>query len=764
MTPLPAATTVHLQFAVDWPWIAVVALWVAAAVFVLLFYRRVRRSLPGGVGRGLVALRLVAVALLFLLIFRPVFSFERRLKERPRLLFLIDTSGSMSIRDFSNQADRLSRVTERLGVLAREVGDDFESRYVAFDASPRTLDGPSALRGLESKGKATHISRAVTGALAGRPKQDLAAFFLLTDGIDNSADDPVQACADAEVPIITVGIGSRLRQEGSFRDILVENIEHPTRATVNNVVLVDAFIESLGYPDRVVDVHLMQDDRILAAERVVLDNKEGPQKASLKFTPPATGQFGYRVTIPVDDTERIRENNEQSFTMTITDPKIRVLYIEGTLRTEYRELRRVLETDPNVELLSLIRVDETTFNQQGNIRGVTLTGFPREKKEMLLFDVFIIGDLDRTFFSDAQLNDLREVVREGRGLLMIGGYHSLGPGGYGRTPVEEMLPVFLGTRAVGQEKAPFIPRLTAAGVGHPIFDGITGFFPRPGQAADRELPNLLGCVMTAGPQPGGQVLAVHPARRDAKGNWLTVAAVKQFGGGRTMVFTADTTWQWSLALRALRRESPFVRFWGQAIRWLASKELKERATKPGVEAFTDRTYYRPGEKIVFSAAVRAEEGRATNRAVTSAAITLPNGEKTSLALPYRTGTTGEYGAEFEPPEPGDYTAVVSAASGETGALYGRTELTFQVGRPNLEFDSLDINEALLRRIARETDGQYIELYDVATIIQGLRRARRERQVQHRVTLCGHRQLPIIFAAFILIVTGEWILRKRYQLS
>ena len=34
---------------------------------------------------------------------------------------------------------------------------------------------------------------------------------------------------------------------------------------------------------------------------------------------------------------------------------------------------------------------------------------------------------------------------------MLGGYHSLGPGGYGGTPLGEVLPVLLGSRDIGQD-------------------------------------------------------------------------------------------------------------------------------------------------------------------------------------------------------------------------------------------------------------------------------------------------------------------------
>ena len=106
----------------------------------------------------------------------------------------------------------------------------------------------------------------------------------------------------------------------------------------------------------------------------------------------------------------------------------------------------------------------------------------------------------------------------------------------------------------------------------------------------------------------------------------------------------------------------------------------------------------------------------------------------------------------------------SARNPENGRVYGETSLRFQVGRPNLEFDRLDIDEALLKRIARETGGRYVRLYDVASVIQGLRRARRERTVQGRFAFCGPSREVWVFLAFVFLIAAEWILRKRYQLS
>ena len=47
---------------------------------------------------------------------------------------------------------------------------------------------------------------------------------------------------------------------------------------------------------------------------------------------------------------------------------------------------------------------------------------------------------------------------------------------------------------------------------------------------------------------------------------------------------ADTTFRWNLSMRALGKESPYNRFWGQMIRWLASQENMEKKTGASVTA------------------------------------------------------------------------------------------------------------------------------------------------------------------------------------
>ena len=48
--------------------------------------------------------------------------------------------------------------------------------------------------------------------------------------------------------------------------------------------------------------------------------------------------------------------------------------------------------------------------------------------------MFIFGDLDASYIRPEQQELFVKRIRDGAGLVMLGGYHSLGPGGYDNAP------------------------------------------------------------------------------------------------------------------------------------------------------------------------------------------------------------------------------------------------------------------------------------------------------------------------------------------
>jgi uncharacterized membrane protein len=425
------------------------------------------------------------------------------------------------------------------------------------------------------------------------------------------------------------------------------------------------------------------------------------------------------------------------------------------LRAEYGALvQRFLSKDPDLEFCALVQVRPNVFVQRSNIEGLKLTGLPGDAATLEKFDVILLGDLDRTYWKPQPMELLVRRVREGAGLLAIGGYHSLGPGGYEGTELEGILPVFTGGREIGQITDPFLPLLTPAGRDHPIFANIGKFFPTPGTPAQAAgLPPLDGCVRVQGARPGALVLAVHPG----EGGKMPVLAVQPAGKGRTAIFTSDTTRNWQQVPRALDQESPFLRFWGQMIRWLANRTTEMKA-EAGITARTDKAYYEPDSPITVSAAVRDKDGEGTDQAEVVAQVKTPEGATDRVSLAPVAGSAGSYQGTFEPKRPGTYEIMVEARLGEP--VLRAEKIAAEVGRPNLEFDRLDLDDAMLSRIAGAAGGRYLHISTADQLIGELDRKERRRHVSLEQPLYAPR---LFWVLFVGVLATEWVLRRRFQL-
>jgi len=732
----------------------------ACGVWVLFFYLRVFTYLGRLPMAALLALRLAAILLLVLLIFKPVLSFEEALEHRTDLYVLLDASESMSVSDYPDMPHRLSLAARQVEQYLKRLQTAFEVKLYWFDTRAHEAK-PGAWP--DPKGEATNITRAVKDVLGSAQLIDTTGVILMSDGLHNAGGNVADDIAALGPPrIYTVGIGTDLTAQSGYQDISIENILAPEESTVNNLTKITVDVEAIGLADRSIEVELRENDQPLASAPLRLDGVPGSQGVTLTLTPEKVGRHTYTVRIRPDPAERRSENNQREVHLLVTDPKIRVLYVEGVVRPEYKPLKSVLETDPNVEVLSLVQVKRGEFLQAGTMTGITLAGFPQTLEDMRKFDVFIIGDLDRSYFSAQQLANLKMAISEGRGLVMVGGYNSFGPGGYEGTPMEEILPVLVGPRGIGQETTPFVLKLTPEGANHAIFYGTKDFFQYQSSAPRERLPQLKGCNILGRAKPGASILAEHPDRTNENGP-LAVLVVHNYGKGRAAAFAADTTYQWYLPFRALGRESPYLKFWGQMVRWLADKEVKEQTAQPGVELLVRKPFYNPGETVLVRAKVRAEEGRATNFASTTGVLLGPGNERKSLSLPLALGSVGVYETTLEPLDPGKYKVLVEAT--KDGISLGKQEVEFSVGRPNQEFDRLSIDRALLKKVAERTQGDYYEPAAFGDLVDRLRATTIKENIHREI---GIQKVPglfaVLFGLFLAIVTGEWLLRKYYQLN
>jgi uncharacterized membrane protein len=241
-------------------------------------------------------------------------------------------------------------------------------------------------------------------------------------------------------------------------------------------------------------------------------------------------------------------------------------------------------------LIEAIDDDSHTVTYQPN--HVALEEFPNTAEGLGAFDVVILSDIGATtllFESHRtpgtyepqvdRLTLIREYVRSGGGLLMIGGYLSFqgidGRARYRGTPVEDALPVIMMNDGDDRVEAPhgLLIRAESAALGHPILEGLPHEFP----------PALFCNRLHA--KDGAEVIL-----------WageLPILTVWDFGAGRSAAFAADAA-PHGAPPEFLEWEY-FSRFWKQVVAWLGRRDgcgtnghparvpLRRSAPKPVVE-------------------------------------------------------------------------------------------------------------------------------------------------------------------------------------
>ncbi len=125
-------------------------------------------------------------------------------------------------------------------------------------------------------------------------------------------------------------------------------------------------------------------------------------------------------------------------------------------------------------------------------------------------------------------------MKDGGGLIMVGGPGSFVGGSYAGTPLAGVLPVELDDshQAGPSDLAWFAPRLTDAGRMAPVLAPLRALI-------GEDLPDMPGANVLGDARPGATVLLTHPTRRTRTNQPMPVLALGEQGSGRTMALGID---------------------------------------------------------------------------------------------------------------------------------------------------------------------------------------------------------------------------------
>jgi uncharacterized membrane protein/uncharacterized protein YegL len=395
-------------------WTAPAALWLLLVVpLVFLAHWVARTNFNPHQRRLQAALRSLLLAALVLALARPVMSTS---STRQSIVYAVDISHSVG----SPAIEAAARRIDELNAALRPA----HSRVVVFGATVRIVEGTSALRHLarlepsaDDPGpvdrRGTDIAAALEAARGELAADHLPRIVLFSDGRPTAGDvrASIARLASERIPVSVEPLAVR-----SLGDTWVASIDVPDRIPAGTSFPVTVSIGSQREGSAVVEVR--SGPTVLARRQAAISKGMTVVSVDAVVDAPGAPVIEAAVSMPGDPlpaNDSLRRGIE-------VDPRVRVLYIEGTPASA-RYLSGALT---------------------GSGFAVTVhppSGLPATAAGFDPYDVVILSDVARAAVPDAAMAALSTWVEEGGGLLLAGGGAVFGEGGYRRTALERLMPV-----------------------------------------------------------------------------------------------------------------------------------------------------------------------------------------------------------------------------------------------------------------------------------------------------------------------------------
>jgi hypothetical protein len=756
-----------------WVWAALVV--VAAALAVWSYSR-----LAGGAqGRVVLAVTRFALLIVILVVISgPMFELPRESVEEDWVLMLVDRSASMTIADVGEDAaparDRLSRdeqLRALLGGHERVWRRLDEARHVvwlgyhdgAFDLAAPAADGTATELPVvlgTADGRRTRLNTALEQALQRAAARALSGVVVFSDG--RTTDPPTRASMrrlrSDKVGVYAVPLGS----PRPLGDLAIRRVDAPRRAFVRDQVPVTVELDQLGSLSAVDGAVVRLLDDTAGAGRELSRVELGRDAADLESVtliaePQLAGEATWRVVVETEPADLITDNNIETFLIDLVDRPLRVLFVEGYPRWEYRYLKNLMIRERSIESSVMLVSADRDFAQEGN---QPITRLPRSPEEFAPFDVIVLGDVAASFFSPEQLEMMRDhVAVRGAGLLWIGGERHT-PRSFAGTVLADLLPVrgSLALPAIGapvnMEPTPLADRLGLLR----LSGEDEGAWPRelgdPGSGwsllywAQRVEPGQL--------KPTAEILA--RTVREFRGAQLPLVVQMRYGAGQVIYVATDEIWRWRYGRGELLPE----RFWVQIIRRLGRESLAGSDDAATLDVNPRRLTTSQVMRIDLELldARLLEESRPAVPAVLETADGTPVAElelrridgpvsstevsRVRFAATYRPGVAGQFRVRVDDPTLGGM----------------RMDVPVEVFTPEDELRRPDTDHELLAAMAAQTGGAVLGPDELG----GLDRLLPNRSVRTINPLTERIwDTPLFFGLVLLLLTCEWIGRKVIRL-
>ncbi|HBF22356.1 MAG TPA: hypothetical protein DDW23_00950, partial [Planctomycetes bacterium] len=481
-------------------------------------------------------------------------------EEPAPLVLLLDDSASMERRDTLPPAEAKEiarelniksnsprRLDILLGILESPFSKALEKNYAVEKWMFSSRAAPSGSSLPTGRGSSTALGDALLEIFTSYRGQRLPAVVAVTDGRSHQGTSVAEAAAriaDEGIPVHVIALGDARPAP----DLILEILQKPEQVLVGEDALVLLKIKALTWDDAHPVIVSLLDENNRTLDQTEIDTlNENGTRFSLSHRMDNAGFRRLRAKVSPLKEETARENNNVDIPIEVISRKVRVLYVEGRPRWEYRYLKnRLLRAEREIEMRCWLADAGSGFTQVASPGSPPLHKLPDETAALLdSFDVLIIGDVDPAtldpdpLFGPRFLDAVALFVEEGGGLLMLAGPRH-NPASFLASPIEPILPIIVGKEA-RENTIEFQPIPADSEFPHPVV--MLEVNPKDNFRIWQEAVPMRWSFPVERLRPGARAWLINPAESNLHGPAI-IAAGGAAPEGRGAWMGTDETWRW----------------------------------------------------------------------------------------------------------------------------------------------------------------------------------------------------------------------------
>jgi hypothetical protein len=313
---------------------------IAYSYFFYVFRSAYRFSFP--INYLLPFFRFATVSIVAFLLLSPLLKSTQRIIEKPVIVVAHDNSESIVLHPDSSYYR--TTYPEAFTSFVKKLEEKFELRSYTFG------DGFRPGGGLDFSELLTDISGVMSEIGTRYYHRNLGAVIIASDGLYNKGSNPLHVLSGIDAPIYSLALGDTVLQ----RDILIRRLVYNKVAFTGNVFQLEVQLSANRSKGETLMLTVTSEGQTLYTKPIIPGTDEYSETLLIRLQAGSPGVKRFRAALNVLEGEISRENNIRDFYVEVLENRLKVAIIGLSPHPDMAALKFALESNLNYEVESFM--------------------------------------------------------------------------------------------------------------------------------------------------------------------------------------------------------------------------------------------------------------------------------------------------------------------------------------------------------------------------------------------------------------------------